>query len=59
MWQSMVMSIIHKLHPDDARDATLHASMLRVAKEADFMLDEMDKRFSPSHEKPTTLTLKR
>ena len=59
MWQSMVMSIIHRLHQDDVRTETLHASMLRIAAEADFMLEEMDKRFTPSPEKTTTLTLKR
>lgn len=64
MWQSMVMSIIHRLHQDDVRAATLHESMVRVALEADFMLDEMDKRFTSPQPEPKessrpTITLRR
>mgnify|MGYP001603712410 FL=1 len=48
MWQSLVMSLVHRLHQDDARPHVLRGTMEKIALEADFMIEELEKRFPHS-----------
>lgn len=56
MWQSCVLSILHRLNSEDVRLSTIEGTMKAVSRAADIVLDEMETRFS---EPRTQVTLRK
>jgi hypothetical protein len=52
MWQSMVNNMLQRMHQDDAKVENLQDTLLKIASCADFMMEEMERRFPNSDIKP-------
>lgn len=62
MWQSAVLSMLHRLHSDGMTPDKIEASALGVVKCADLIIEEMEKRFGDAAMPPSsrqTITLKK